>query len=46
MVGGKDAISLVEGEGFAKMHESPRYHLSDVKKSNNYVTLYYKKEEL
>jgi 2,5-diamino-6-(ribosylamino)-4(3H)-pyrimidinone 5'-phosphate reductase len=45
MVGGKDATSLVEGEGYAKMHESPRYYLSNVKKSNNYVTLYYKKEE-
>jgi len=45
MVGGKDAVSLVEGEGYAKMHESPRYYLFDVKRNNNYVTLNYKKKE-
>ena len=45
MAGGKDAVSLVEGEGFAKMFESPRYLLSDVSSRNNYVTLNYKKEE-
>jgi len=45
MAGGKDAVSLVEGEGFAKMLDSPRYCLSDVSSRNNYVTLNYKKEE-
>lgn len=45
MVGGKDAVSLVEGEGYAKMHESQRFCLNSVKKNNNYVTLNYKKEE-
>ncbi len=45
IAGGKDAVSLVEGEGFAKMIESPRYLLSNVSSSNNYVTLNYKKEE-
>jgi 2,5-diamino-6-(ribosylamino)-4(3H)-pyrimidinone 5'-phosphate reductase len=45
LVGGKDALSLVEGEGFAKMCESPKYCLSNVKKNNNYITLYYKKEK-
>ncbi|MBY8987797.1 MAG: 2,5-diamino-6-(ribosylamino)-4(3H)-pyrimidinone 5'-phosphate reductase [Candidatus Lokiarchaeota archaeon] len=45
MVGGKDAVSLMEGEGYAKMHESPRYYLSDVSSRNNYVNLNYKKEE-
>ncbi len=45
MAGGKNAVSLVEGEGFAKMFESPRYLLSDVSSRNNYVTLNYKKEE-
>ena len=45
MAGGKDAVSLVEGEGFAKMLESPRYLLSGVSSRNNYVTLNYKKEE-
>ncbi|MFX0074157.1 MAG: 2,5-diamino-6-(ribosylamino)-4(3H)-pyrimidinone 5'-phosphate reductase [Candidatus Hermodarchaeota archaeon] len=45
MVGGTDAVSLVEGEGYAKIRESPSYYLSNVQKNNNYVTLYYKKEE-
>ncbi len=45
MVGGKNAVSLVEGEGYAKMLESPRYCLSNVSSRNNYVTLNYKKEE-
>lgn len=43
IVGGKDAISLVEGEGFTKMIESPRYILSDVNHRNNYLILKYKK---
>lgn len=43
MVGGKDAISLVEGEGFAKMIESPRYSLINVTSRNNYVILKYRK---
>ena len=46
MVGGKDAVSLVEGEGFEKMRESSRYYLSDVNWRDNYVTIKYKKEEL
>ncbi len=45
MVGGKDAVSLVEGEGYAKMHESPKYYLSSVKTNNNYVNLNYIKEK-
>jgi 2,5-diamino-6-(ribosylamino)-4(3H)-pyrimidinone 5'-phosphate reductase len=45
IVGGKNAVSLVEGEGYAKMHESLRYSLTDVKRDNNYVTLYYKNEK-
>jgi len=43
MVGGKDAISLVEGEGFAKMIESPRYRLINAISRNNYVILKYRK---
>jgi 2,5-diamino-6-(ribosylamino)-4(3H)-pyrimidinone 5'-phosphate reductase len=43
MVGGKDAVSLVEGEGFAKMIESPRYSLINVTSRNNYVILKYRK---
>jgi len=45
IVGGKDAVSLVEGDGYAKMLESPRFYLSDVSSRNNYVTLNYKKEK-
>ncbi len=45
MVGGKDAVSLVEGEGYTKIHESPKYYLTDVNRNNNYLTLNYKKEE-
>ena len=41
IVGGVDAISLVEGEGFSKMIESPRFILSDVDHRNNYVILKY-----
>jgi 2,5-diamino-6-(ribosylamino)-4(3H)-pyrimidinone 5'-phosphate reductase len=43
IVGGKDAISLVEGDGFSKMIESPRFILSDIDHRNNYVILKYKK---
>ena len=43
IVGGKTAISLVEGEGFATMIESPRFNLIDVTSRNNYVVLKYKK---
>jgi 2,5-diamino-6-(ribosylamino)-4(3H)-pyrimidinone 5'-phosphate reductase len=43
IVGGKNAISLVEGEGFATMIESPRFNLIDVTSRNNYVVLKYKK---
>ena len=43
IVGGKTAISLVEGEGFATMIESPRFNLIDVASRNSYVVLKYKK---
>lgn len=43
MIGGKDAISLVEGSGFERMSESPRYELTNVTHRDNYVTLYYKR---
>lgn len=45
IVGGKDAISLVEGQGFATMIESPRFNLIDVTSRNNYVVLKYKKNK-
>ena len=43
MVGGKDAVSLVEGEGYAKMIECPRYSLVNVTSKDNYVILNYRK---
>ncbi|MFX1572153.1 MAG: 2,5-diamino-6-(ribosylamino)-4(3H)-pyrimidinone 5'-phosphate reductase [Promethearchaeota archaeon] len=41
MVGGKDAISLVGGEGFDKMLEAPRFSLQQVIKRENYAVLRY-----
>ncbi len=43
IVGGKDAISLVEGEGFEKMVQATRLKLIDVVNRDNYVILKYKK---
>jgi riboflavin-specific deaminase-like protein len=39
IIGGQDAISLVEGDGFSRMKDAPRYYLSKVKTRNNYVKL-------
>ncbi|MHA1782312.1 MAG: 2,5-diamino-6-(ribosylamino)-4(3H)-pyrimidinone 5'-phosphate reductase [Promethearchaeota archaeon] len=44
MVGGKDAISLVEGEGFSKMNECQRFILENCSTRNSYVTLRYRRE--
>ena len=43
MAGGSTATSLVEGEGFKKMSESPRYELCEARARENYVTLRYKR---
>ncbi|MFW9826326.1 MAG: 2,5-diamino-6-(ribosylamino)-4(3H)-pyrimidinone 5'-phosphate reductase [Candidatus Thorarchaeota archaeon] len=43
IIGGKNAISLVEGLGFGKINQAPKYHLLDVKKRDNYVILRYKR---
>jgi 2,5-diamino-6-(ribosylamino)-4(3H)-pyrimidinone 5'-phosphate reductase len=43
IVGGKDAISLVEGMGFKKMSEAKRFDLIEVRHRNNYVLLSYKR---
>jgi 2,5-diamino-6-(ribosylamino)-4(3H)-pyrimidinone 5'-phosphate reductase len=45
IVGGKEAISLVEGEGFSKMIESPRFILEKITNRNHYIMLIYKKNE-
>jgi len=44
IVGGKDAISLVEGKGFEKMVQAPRFKLTEVVNRDNYVILKYKKQ--
>ena len=43
LIGGKNATSLVEGEGFEKMIDGPRFILQKVSDRNNYVILEYKK---
>lgn len=43
IIGGEDAITLVEGEGFLRMKDAPGYHLSKVKTRKNYLKLKYLK---
>ena len=43
IVGGRNALSLVEGEGFSKMISSTRYSLARLTERNNYVVIYYEK---
>jgi len=43
IVGGKNAVSLVEGEGFSKMSQSTQFSLVKVKKRDNFVLLNYKR---
>ncbi len=43
IVGGKDAITLVEGEGFEKMKQGQKFKLLKVYKRDNYVILRYKR---
>ncbi|TXT57140.1 MAG: 2,5-diamino-6-ribosylamino-4(3H)-pyrimidinone 5'-phosphate reductase [Promethearchaeota archaeon] len=45
IIGGKDAISLVEGKGFYKMKQGVKFRLIDVKSRDNYVSLRYKRRE-
>jgi 2,5-diamino-6-(ribosylamino)-4(3H)-pyrimidinone 5'-phosphate reductase len=45
IVGGKDAITLVEGIGYDKMVQAPRFNLLEVANRNNYVILKYKRNE-
>ncbi|MFX0032443.1 MAG: 2,5-diamino-6-(ribosylamino)-4(3H)-pyrimidinone 5'-phosphate reductase [Candidatus Hodarchaeota archaeon] len=44
IVGGKNAISFVEGDGFNKMIEAPRFRLIKVRQRENYVILKYKRK--
>jgi len=43
IVGGKEATSLVEGIGFDKMKDAPKFKLLEVRNRNNYVVLRYKR---
>jgi 2,5-diamino-6-(ribosylamino)-4(3H)-pyrimidinone 5'-phosphate reductase len=43
IVGGKNAITLVEGDGFSKMRESTQFSLVMVKERDNYVVIHYEK---
>ncbi|MFW9782657.1 MAG: 2,5-diamino-6-(ribosylamino)-4(3H)-pyrimidinone 5'-phosphate reductase [Candidatus Heimdallarchaeota archaeon] len=45
IVGGKDAISLVEGLGFNTMKEARRFNLVEIRSRNNYVILTYKRKK-
>jgi 2,5-diamino-6-(ribosylamino)-4(3H)-pyrimidinone 5'-phosphate reductase len=44
IIGGKDATDLVQGEGFDKMVQAPRFRLEEVNKKENYVILRYKRK--
>ena len=46
IAGGKEAVSLVEGKGFEKMAQAPRFKLLEVKSRDNYVVLRYKRSEM
>ena len=39
IIGGQDAVTLVEGDGFFRMKDAPRYDLIKVKTRNNYLKL-------
>jgi 2,5-diamino-6-(ribosylamino)-4(3H)-pyrimidinone 5'-phosphate reductase len=43
IIGGKESISLVEGEGFDQIKQAPGFHLVNVKHRENYVLLQYKR---
>lgn len=45
IIGGKDAVSLVEGQGFEKMFQGIKFNLIEVRSRENYVTLKYKRRE-
>ena len=43
LIGGNDAISLVEGRGFDKISKSPNLRLKSVKRLKNHLVLHYAK---
>ena len=45
IIGGQDAITLVEGDGFSNMKEAPRYDLCKIKSKKNYLKLKFLKSK-
>jgi 2,5-diamino-6-(ribosylamino)-4(3H)-pyrimidinone 5'-phosphate reductase len=43
IIGGTDAVTLVQGKGFDKIVKSPRLRLNTIKKLENYLVLHYTK---
>ena len=43
LIGGKDAISLIQGQGFKKISNSPNIHLKSIKRLKNHLVLNYVK---
>jgi len=43
LIGGIDAISFVQGQGFKKILNSPNLHLKSIKRLKNHLVLYYVK---
>ena len=43
LIGGKDAISFIQGPGFKKISNSPNIHLKSIKRLKNHLVLHYVK---
>ena len=43
LIGGNDAVSFIEGQGFAKISNSPNLRLKLIKRLKNHLVLYYVK---
>jgi len=43
LIGGNDAISFVQGQGFEKISNSPNLHLKSIKRLKNHLVLHYVK---
>ncbi len=43
LIGGNDAISFIQGQGFKKISNSPNLHLKSIKRLKNHLVLHYVK---
>lgn len=43
LIGGNDAISFIQGQGFKKISNSPKLHLKSIKRLKNHLVLHYVK---